>query len=1329
MTDSFNREAILEEISEANERLDSRKQQYEEPVLTPEQEEEEEDDDEVDVGKELRNAFVGGVRDTASSIVTAPERVQDMFNGQMEAAGEDYEPEFNPFKQDEDELNKTWWGNLIRGTVHFGTMAAGVVLGAKAVAAGAAGTAVGGAASWLAGTGASSTIAGSLARGAVVGGTSDLLSEYSQDANMLGELRDHYGLIDTPLSTKDADHPVVKTFKNMVEGMGIGIVVDGVASAIGRSRVQSPTKVDPKPNLQAIKDADRVHGHLFEKAHQEAKIAVDKNLRNATAERLMRSPKQPVFSNLSPEQQIQEMIITKKRNRTGLYDTWSPPETADQRAARKIAERNENIDSQIVEVGTEELKNEGPGAYKGKGVYTDTHQANPTSTEKVYDIYLDVKRINEEASSELGSTGTLMTDMQIIRTADGGVRITDEAARQFFGEERFQMLLKSLKERKLSLDDVFASSFAKAQEIIGGRDAGTLSPDEFWKPIMDDISARTGGKDSIDYWAIENVIAADIVNTALFRKIRDMAAAGFDMKNMYDVDDIGAPVTQIRNNLIVGLTEAKRSRYTISTEFRSLQARDPKMARKAMEETFTEIHASTKDQVDMMLELGRADATDDFLHAVLEAFSISNDVHNWTDFDGFMRRRLKGQTTADGVKKTGLLIRELQGVMINSVLSGPKTPMRAIMGTSTAVFTRPMAQMLGGMVNFGLSGFRDTHSIRVGLATANAAVQMIPESFKYFKTRVNGYMSGELSTIRNRYQEYNAADNQWKLMGHWAETRGTAGDKFIYRTANVARTLNDMNLFTYSTKLMAATDDVFTMILARMRAKEKAMNAAFDARNANKIPDITPDLIKEIETREYAQIFDPMDGSVSDAMLKHMKEEATFTKDVGMLGKSMDRLFDAQPLLKPFYLFARTGINGLEYSLKHAPGFNFLVKEFNDIAFAKPDNLENVTQYGITNALELRNAQALQAGRFAIGTAVVTMATQHYLSGNLSGNGPSDVKLKRVWEAAGWKPRSIKLGDVWVSYDSMEPFSNILAMIADLGDNQKMMGDEFVEQGLGMIALGVGKSMISKTYLQGLQQVTDLFGNDPKKFGKIAANLANNQVPLSSLRNEIGRLINPVMRELNSGFSEQIRNRNLITEKLAGDNELPYKYDILNGEPIRNWEPMTRIFNMVSPIQFNLDQSPGRQFLLNSRFDMRTSVYTAPGNPSVDLSDSPRLRSLFQKAIGDHKVNGKNLEQRLADLAKLPYIKKSMQDMDADFRAGFIGKDPMGYPHNEAIKAIMESTRKAAWAKVSRDADAIALINASRAEAASKYLQQRGETEASNDMYQRFQNFQNSVNR
>ena len=47
---------------------------------------------------------------------------------------------------------------------------------------------------------------------------------------------------------------------------------------------------------------------------------------------------------------------------------------------------------------------------------------------------------------------------------------------------------------------------------------------------------------------------------------------------------------------------------------------------------------------------------------------------------------------------TGALIRELEGVMSHSILSGPKTPVRAIMGTSTATFLRPLATALGAAV-------------------------------------------------------------------------------------------------------------------------------------------------------------------------------------------------------------------------------------------------------------------------------------------------------------------------------------------------------------------------------------------------------------------------------------------------------------------------------------------------------------------------------------------------------------------------------------------------------------------------------------------------------
>ena len=60
-------------------------------------------------------------------------------------------------------------------------------------------------------------------------------------------------------------------------------------------------------------------------------------------------------------------------------------------------------------------------------------------------------------------------------------------------------------------------------------------------------------------------------------------------------------------------------------------------------------------------------------------------------------------------------------------------------------------------------------------------MQTVPEATEYFFKRVNSYFSNEIHTTRSRYAEFNANDEQWKLMGKWMETRGTDGDKAAYR--------------------------------------------------------------------------------------------------------------------------------------------------------------------------------------------------------------------------------------------------------------------------------------------------------------------------------------------------------------------------------------------------------------------------------------------------------------------------------------------------------------------------------------------------------------------
>ena len=91
-------------------------------------------------------------------------------------------------------------------------------------------------------------------------------------------------------------------------------------------------------------------------------------------------------------------------------------------------------------------------------------------------------------------------------------------------------------------------------------------------------------------------------------------------------------------------------------------------------------------------------------------------------------------------------------------------------------------------------------------------------------------------------------------MGKWMETRGTDGDKAAYRIANLARSANQSNFLTYSTKLMAATDDAFSMILARARARERAFNNALSDKAAGSMVEIDQNVMRKYEDNLYSEI-------------------------------------------------------------------------------------------------------------------------------------------------------------------------------------------------------------------------------------------------------------------------------------------------------------------------------------------------------------------------------------------------------------------------------------------------------------------------------------------
>ena len=237
-----------------------------------------------------------------------------------------------------------------------------------------------------------------------------------------------------------------------------------------------------------------------------------------------------------------------------------------------------------------------------------------------------------------------------------------------------------------------------------------------------------------------------------------------------------------------------------------------------------------------------------------------------------------------------------------------------------------------------------------------------------------------------------------------------------------------------------------------------------------------------------------------------------------------------------------------------------------------------------------------------------------------------------------------------------EPFNSWLATIADIGDNMYATGPEYAQNFYQRMGIAIVSGQMTKTYMGGIQQLNDLFSADPKALSRIAANLANNTVPLGGLRNTIGQTLNPVMRELGSSFEDHVRNRNLATEGAFGTKALPAKYDMLNGKKIRDWDPLTRLWNAVSPVNFNLDQGPGRQMLYKSGYDMRLSTYSTPTN--VSLANSPEVRSMYQEAIG--KYGG--LEKKLDELSKRADVQRSIERMRKDALAGYRDKKPESIP-------------------------------------------------------------------
>jgi len=1189
-------------------------------------------------GDYVADTFIGlgaGARDIASNVITTPERVIDFFNGEMEEEGktdEGYQTEWDQFMYgDGDPIEtKTWWGGLVRGATDVvGTIA--VTGGAGKVAKGAG-------------------LLAHIKQGALAGLKYDLLARNESQDNLSGMLTKHYGWMDTPFATNDADHPAMTKLKHIVEGMGIGAVFDA-------------TIFKMTPLAKMLKgQADNAVGEI---------TAAGKRVYEGRGEL-----KQALKEDLKGIKNIYDTNVSKN------IKAEAKAQKVKDQFAEFFKSRKQSIEKQKREQAKSQMKDPGFRAPKNEPI-ANKWQGATTSNSEGASVDNAIKRTKKEWGAEEGHVGSLTSNTQIERMSKGTgetEKVIKEILSNFRSQGFIAQLVDTARRQNKTLQESIGEDLDMFRAVYEGRNTSDVTTAEFFKkftkrqrPIYNRQDKKVG-----EYMSPMYIKALDMVNTSLFNDIRDSGITARELANIANIKDIDGPAQQMVEKLIAGLRLRKISSAEASQQLAEIGDSRIRGTKKQFNENIDKQVQESIDAFRMALDMTTEQDGDEVFKAMFEGISMAEGVHTLDDLDAFMRKKMRGGTFAGDKKKTGAFLREMGSMFTHSVLSGPKTAVRAIMGTSSATFARPMSMAIGGL----MSG--DFATSRAGLASLNAMREAIPESFKLFKSKLNSYWAGDISTMKTRFVERTKMDDEWVAYGHWAETRGDMSDKILYRTANTVRALNDSSFLTYSTKIMASTDDAFTLIIGRARAREKAFLQAAEKLPDSNFANLDAKFFKDMEDKFNEKIFNA-DGTLADETAEYAKKEATLTQDLTGFSKHLGDAFQSTPWARPFFLFARTGVNGLQLTAKHTPFLNFAVDEFNQIAKAKPgDDLRHLAKYGIKSNRDLITQQAIQKGRLAMGGAALSMASMAYLSGGLHGNGPTDRKKRQAWLDMGWKPRTIKIGGAWINYDAFEPYNQILALVGDIGDHYDLMGEEWAENNFGKLMVALAGTATSKSYLAGLQSFVDMFSGAPGQQARIASSLMNNTVPLSGLRNEIGKVLTPFTRELGSDIGSSIRNRNLITENIAGE-ALPIKYDILTGKPIKDHDFITRMFNSVSPVNFNLDYSEGRQLLFDSGYDMRTSTYSAPDG--TDLSDSPKVRSMFQKAIGKQNL--------LADFDKMAgeeSIQTSIAEMNWHRKNGMADVEPKSFPHYKRIAKSFDRAKKRAWASLKNDPDVQKLL-------------------------------------
>lgn len=1290
--------------------------------------------------QEAGNVIVGGLGDAWNNTISLGKLFDPEFYQANDPEKNPYKFDSDWMIDQDPQLTKTRWGGVLRGILDLGigfVGTGGVASGLRrSVNVASKGSKIPGLTKLAGGLNVLSKFSKSnkameLGYAAVKGAAVDAWDTDSHGSTMSDALKEvaptWAAPIFEPLSTRKDMSPAQRTLLNMLEGLGLGVAFDIAGTAIrkrmvGVNQEKAAKKVAEeakKKGVETPKTASKIKQELDVSENREYATKTTDILNKTEAKYTADQFKTLKRNNLIPEdmtidewkatwktpteKQIKDITLSKYGDITEesidkvskqIRPKWSELEPYEQNLFMQKRAADLDIDwgperdysrfsikqaNQATEIGVDQLSEDiiigkprlNSFYEMGSNVFENQALSGTTVPMKAVRDQIEIRG---DWTAKRGSNRAPFSEAAIRRMASTGHAEFDQIekiAKNLVDNEDLKALYSGPAKVDLQNDFFDASQDLKLFLDASGNSRVADSSEEALIKFLKSQS-EFNQFDKINEVSVLNhrqQVMADVMLGQMTQEIRDLSKASLSVSKVIDTAVDGGMIDSIMARYKALARWRGRTSAIVSQRLRQFGSPDAKDVKTIAD--YAEEQAAQR--VDTLVKVLKNDDDDGSLFEAFQYFSAASNGKPMTfkDMETFFERRLRGYAGKSQHHKN-LVVSELQTMGINSMLSGPKTPVRAAIGTGINTVMKPAAAIIGTT----LDGNRG--AMRAQFASLGALLETIPEAWRKAVADFNTYIDNDGNF---RGFKANKQELEFQAIENFYKTQGNEGDRIAMSIAGMVRGLNKNPFLNYGPRIMKASDTFFGQLIGRARQREKAFLEVFDTMEQQSKVLSSGDLrtATRLAEAKFEKDIWTSDGKLKDELANYTWDEAALKTDMPAWANNIQAATEKLPLIKPFVgLFMKTGVNALQLTSKYTPILNRAIREVHTIKFKDLGDPE-LLQYGIKTQHDLDIARAVIRGREAIGAATVATAGMLYLNGSLSGNGPPDHKLRKAWIQSGaWQPRSIKIGDTWVSYESLEPFNSFLSMVADVGDAQAQMGEDWADEHLKKMAFLISSNVTNKTFLAGLMNLQDLLTGQGLRPEAVIANLVNNQIPLSSMRNEVGKVFNPGMRELEHSFTETIRNRNLWADLLVSpDGKLPYRYDILDGKPLRDWDPFTRFINSTLPFNINTTTSQTRELLFRSGLNLEQTFNTGPGGISLD--EYPDLKSRFQ-----YLTSQQNIEKQLEKLFQNPQIMQSIMDMEADHTAGR-RFNPSKRLHNEQIKAIFRTAKQNAWLQLSNE--------------------------------------------